>query len=264
MMADQDPASGAGSVEPVPGRGESRAAPARVIRRAFVLLLISFVSVVVGFVSPWGWSCFCMPLAMLLGLGVFVTARRLKPARDAAPGNALDVIRRVRNWLTVLGITTFVGSVFLSLGSLALARVIAKSPISLSHLRGIGMAMREYCKEHGDYPPTLHALIDAELAVPAQFLAPSDVLSDDDIAELQCSSYVYLGGRGEWRPDPDLILAYERVPLSVVGGSPFRPAWAQAVLFGDGEVRPLTPDDMAQAILRDRQKRHELGWPQGQ
>lgn len=230
---------------------------------AFALLGVSAACVVVSFASGTIWSCVAAPLASLGGAAAIAVAWRLRPVGGVSRFDLERALLVARAWLIALGVGSLIGGMLLVLVSLSLARQIAKSPVSWANLRGIGMAIEAYCQDRGSYPPTLHHLIEEGIVTPWQCYAPVDPVGEADVLDLGYSSYVYQPGIGQWNAQADVILAYERLPWSVLSTSGTSPVRAYAVLFGDGDVRPLQIQDMQQAVLRDRGKRLELGWPLG-
>ena len=58
--------------------------------------------------------------------------------------------------------------------TLARIRMVAKSAVTASDLRGIGQAINLYGQEHGDYPPEFDVLVATGVLVPQQLVSRSD------------------------------------------------------------------------------------------
>jgi len=128
----------------------------------------------------------------------------------------------------VAGGTAMATSILLP--SLSRSRELAKRAISVSNLRGIGMACHMYGSDHdGQFPPSLTALVEADLIAPGMLQSPRQ----PDAAE----AYVYVGGQSR-SSDSRNVLAYEK-PVGDEGTN---------VLFVDGHVEFLDLESFRQAV----------------
>ena len=136
-------------------------------------------------------------------------------------------------WLVAPGNTDVMAiamMVSILLPSLSRARELAKRAVSGANLSVIGQVIHIYANEHDDeFPPSLDVLIEESMITEKQLISPR--LDDDE------ESYVYIAGQNE-DSDPRNVLAYERM-LDGEGTN---------VLFVDGHVEWLRPDDFAQRL----------------
>ena len=163
---------------------------------------------------------------------------------------------------SVASAIAIIGCVDLAQVTLSRAREVAKAPVSASNLRGIGMGLKLYSADHNDYPPSFEELVTSGHLTWGQFWAMGDPEVPHDIPEEQArySSFVYQPGAGTWRPDAEVILAYERGAWTPLALRVFL-RYGRYVLFGDGRVTLLDDEAFNVARQRDVQKRAELGWP---
>jgi type II secretion system protein G len=120
------------------------------------------------------------------------------------------------------------------LPSLARARALAKRSISMTNLKGIGVAALMYADQHdGQFPPDLQTLVKEGLVGPTTLKSPLDCLDAE-------SSYVYVPGLSVKTPNPArTILAYEK-PENYRGEG-------TTALFVDGHV-----EFMSQQVLEEK------------
>lgn len=201
-------------------------------------------------------------VAALITLAGALTVAKVRRDPEAA---AEDNVRITRWQVTIaiLGAAVIIlGYVGLAMAALSRTREYAKSPISASNLRGIGIAMKMYVNQHLDYPPTACELVAAGETDWGQFQA----MGDPDVPhsgledEAEYSSYVYQPGRGDWQDDRRLILAYERgawTPLELR----MAPRYGRFVLFADGRVDGLDDEAFREARHDDAEAREKLRWP---
>lgn len=146
---------------------------------------------------------------------------------------------------------------------LARIRMVAKSPVTASNLRGLGQAIEVYGREHDDYPADLDILVTIGECAPNQLLSISDpargALGERNEPPYY-SSFVYRPGRGKPMSDLVLVIAFEREPWEPKDAR-LLTTCARWVLFGDGHVELLDDDGFASALRRDAERRRELGWP---
>ncbi len=117
------------------------------------------------------------------------------------------------------------------------------------NLRAIGQACRMYRTEHRRFPPDLAGLIHQKLAIPAMMVCPStghpapeyDPGRGRLLGEVD---YVYLGADYGTSCPKWLILCYED-PANHRGEG-------ANVLFADGTVRWLSPQELSSALARTR------------
>ena len=236
----------------------------RLSRRAMVATAVFLLTTV--FIHPA--IVILAVLSAIAAVGTSIEAarhnRRTPPEGDGQP-------RRRRTWPTAaVASVLLVGSIAMALTCLSMVRETSKSTISAANLRGIWCGLRNYHEEYASYPDSLHELILAGISCPTQCFCPFDPqawaprLNEADYlrpdAEGLYFSYIYQPGRGEWRTDPDVILAYERGPFS--RRMQFTDAYGHFVLFRDGSVRWLTPSELTEARRTDAARRRELGWPE--
>ena len=257
VRGQRDAASGAPAAVATPDRSRRRTHIAfALVTTGIVCLWLASAPPVIG-PSPW------IELALLLAIAGGVTAHRLRARGSGAPTDA-PLVGPVGAWLTLLSAMLLFGSTVALGVSLWAGHNAVKTPITRAHLRGIGMAVELYCGRHGDYPVTLATLVESGDCSPAIFLSMSDPHGIGSPDGPVYSSFAYVGGAGAYRPEPGVVLAYERVASKAYrrdGRSPF-PVPTHSVLFGDGQVRQLTPDELREAMHKDRARRAALGWPQ--
>lgn len=120
-----------------------------------------------------------------------------------------------------------------ALPSLARARTMAKSTVSMSNLRQIGVASIMYSEEHqGKLPPDLQTLVDSG-AMPEEILRSPQDESD------ATSSYIYIDGQTN-AMDPRNVVAYENPEI--------QDNKATNVLFLDGHVDRMNMDRFKQVL----------------
>lgn len=155
-----------------------------------------------------------------------------------------------------------VAYVMLALTGLSRTREYAKAAVSAANLRGVGMAMKLYTEEFGDYPSSPEDLVRAGRATGGEFQALQDPRAPGGPppgAPLY-SSYILQPGSGEWVSDSRLILAYERFPWTLAKPRLFA-THGRFVLFGNGHVRCLDNRVFEAARRADAVRRKELDWP---
>ncbi len=232
---------------------------------AFGLLLVAIVTAFAGLMRGWAPLVVAFPLVPIVAVAAMIAAGRVRLEGDARGLEAAGLAQLAGRWITAAGAVMVVLGAILVLEMLAVARTCSKAAVSWSHLRGIGQAIKLYHADYAEYPPHLHVLVGEGMCTPKQLMSPQDVVHESDVMALGYSSYLYQPGRGAWQADPGLVLAYERLPFGMHGTMEYgRPLRVQGVLFADGTVRPLSMDEIAEAMLRDRRKRIELGWPVGE
>ncbi len=195
-------------------------------------------------------------LAVATALGASIRHRRRRPRPQ--PQRAM-----------VLGVTLGIAICILG-GQAMLARRVwrsasedAKSAVAASNLRGLGIAVRLYCNERGEFPPSLQTLVDTGAYSWRQLRSPNDPqVREQDGRQVDSGygSFEYCPGLGDWPNAPDVVLAYEREAWSPVEAR-LSPRRARCVLFGDGRVLLLKEDEFATARQRSVRKRKELDWP---
>jgi len=118
------------------------------------------------------------------------------------------------------------------LPSLAKARQTAKSAVSASNLRGIGVACMIYANDHdGQFPDSFDALLDSGMITEKMLQSPSDY-PDPGV------SYIYIAGQNE-SGDPRNVVAYERL---------YDGLEATNVLFADTHVEQMSIEQFKQAL----------------
>jgi hypothetical protein len=205
-------------------------------------------------------ACSAAPLAVLFCLAAIIAAWLIRIPADTNPTDARRAMRVVRAWLIFLAILALPACTLLSLRGCSTFRVAQVSAVSSANLRGLGLGIKEYTEDFGHYPPALTQVLDAGIVTARQCLAPFDTACDEQTVKLGYSSFVYRPGIGPWNPQPDVILAHERLSWGTMsdGRTP-----AITVLFANGNTRLLTVKDFQAAMIRDLHKRRELGWPIG-
>lgn len=246
---------------------ESPQAPERSdagLKGALWCLVAALAAALIAQALTLQYVCFATLLLPATAIALFIAARRLSRAADStAPTTMQSTFRHVRVWLILLGLAALAVDALLFVDGRHDWLFVEVRAVTQSNLKGIGQALQEYCEDYQGYPARLDALIDDGLATQHQLISPFDyVYESERSAAAGYSSYAYIPGIGPWRAEPEVILAYERI-ASESTASTSRRGPTRPVLFGDGEVRILTDDEFAQAILRDRERRKELGWPLG-
>jgi hypothetical protein len=240
---------------------ESQPSPARrhnvSLHYPLATLFISGISLAAAYIGPTQHACAAFLAAVLAAFITVVLA-----VRAIAHGGVVHrhPQRVVGAWVAVLGFL-LAGSIVLA--GLAASRQFGKSAVSAANLKGIAAAVRAYCGEQEGYPDSLLALVDAGLCTTKQLFCGYDSISEGQVAELRYSSYFYVPGVGPWTAENDVVLTYERVPWSLGGDRWYESGRGYQLLFGDGGVRFVPRDEMAAVLLRDRERRLELGWPVG-
>lgn len=132
--------------------------------------------------------------------------------------------------------------------ALSHARATARQVQGASNLRQIGMGMHMYTNENrGRFPPDLGAIIEkGYIESPEVFVRPGSPvpvgLKPAELAQWvnKESHVVYLGaGKRVARVGPDEMVAYE---------TPDRPNKKVNVLFGDGHVEAVSPEEFEQLL----------------
>jgi len=210
------------------------------------------------------YVCFAALLLPATAVVLFIAARRLSRAADGAVTSSLQpTLRHVRVWLILLGLAALAVDALLFVDGRRDWLFVEVRAVTQSNLKGIGQALEEYCRDYQDYPARLDVLMDEGLATQHQLISPFDYVHESErSAAAGYSSYAYIPGTGPWRAEPEVILAYERIASESTASTSWRGP-TRPVLFGDAETRILTDDNFAQALLRDRERRKELGWPLG-
>jgi len=171
--------------------------------------------------------------------------------------------RRMSAWLLVLSAVLLVAGILTTMSALSVVRERVKTAVSRANLRGVGVAIRESAADHGEYPPALATLVEHDYASSRRMLSRYEPDLDAATHDSGYSSFAYVPGRGAFQPEPEVILAYERVAS---GARPVgRALWTipvHAILFGDGESVALDSDELRAAMHKDRARRAALGWPQ--
>ncbi len=113
------------------------------------------------------------------------------------------------------------------------------------NLRGIGSGMLNYAHGHGGkFPPSFQACIDDNENVRSQFVCP--MMADRPMTDLE-SCYVLVKGQSTY-DDPKNILVYERPANHSQEG-------IVHVVFVDGMVVPMTPDELDQKLDETAKRR---------
>ena len=140
------------------------------------------------------------------------------------------------------------------------ARESSKSLIGQGGLRSLGEAAKAYSMEHGEYAPSIVALVENLNVTPKQMISPDDPNLPYDWFGEGYSSFVYAPGGGHWRAEPNVVLGYAKGVWSAPEMRLF-PNRRRLALFGDGRVELLDEGDFARARRVDAEKRAALGWP---
>ncbi len=216
-----------------------------------VVMLAGHGMVIVGGI----FACWLAALINLVACFLAVGARRPKAAEPDPKASR----PRLGVALTA-GSLTIVVCVWMAMFAFGRTRVYSKSPITFANLRGIGQGMELYHKEWGDYPPTIEALATSQHCSPKQFRAVGDPDADELSETDPPTSFIFQPGTGEWRADPELILAFEREQWTPTELRLF-PVAGRQVLFTDGRVECLAPDEFTVAQQNDAKLRAAIGWP---
>ncbi len=198
---------------------------------------------------------------ILLGIIALVWAV-LQVWRTGAASHATRVRSAGRTVLTAAAIIVLLahGAAFI-LWYRAFADIRYISVYSGTNLRALGSAITGYSREERDFPSDFATLVNEGWTAPKLFLAPGDYrLGEAGPGEPLRTSYVYRPGTDANRPDPVLILAYERVAALHTDYAYFSPR-GRLVLFADGRVECLTDDAFRAALADDERRRTEIGWP---
>ena len=175
---------------------------------------------------------------------------RIKPRR-----------RAVQFQLLIAAITLLFAQVVLGMAALGAVREAAMSAVPRANLRGIGQALALYHRDTCAYAASLHDLLLFDLLSPKSLFNPYDHEAHElRVLEQGYSSFVYQPGQGDWRSDPQLILAYDRALFSSAQVRLLRPH-GRHVLFADGAARWLAPADFERHKDADRALRKRIGWP---
>lgn len=162
-----------------------------------------------------------------------------------------------------------IGYLLMSLTVLGNAREFGKSTVTTGNLRTIASGLRLYVESQGDYPPTFVELVSSQFEGSwDNFWSAGAVWKTHAYPEERESGpihggytdFVYQPGRGAWRTDPELILAYDREPWTILESRLF-PRYGRFVLFADNETRRLSEEEFKAARAVDRAMRERIGWP---
>jgi hypothetical protein len=208
--------------------------------------------------GPW-IICLLPLVGLVLSIVGSVGALRGRNGGETKPPR-----RAVRFGLLLAAIALLIVQIALGMAALGAARGAALSAIPQANLRGIGQALARYHRETGAYATSLHDLMALDLCSPRSLFNPFDFEADEArVRDQGYSSFVYQPGRGDWRPDPQVVLAYDRAPFSSAQFRLLRES-GRHVLFADGEARWLTTTDFERQRSIDRTRRQEIGWPEPQ
>jgi prepilin-type processing-associated H-X9-DG protein len=163
--------------------------------------------------------------------------------------------------ITLVAMVTFLMSVVpCSCGN---ATETAKRSVCSANLGGIGKALTMYADEHhGRFPQDTDVLVSRHMAIPDQFMCPSNLQADDDYAaarsylsgqpisprlhQVLCCCYVYIPGQDE-RCEAQNVLMYEKGECHNGKGS--------NVLFGDYHVEWVEPySKVEEFVAKTRQR----------
>ncbi|HUU97118.1 MAG TPA: hypothetical protein VM487_15375 [Phycisphaerae bacterium] len=111
-------------------------------------------------------------------------------------------------------------------------------PVCAANLRGIGMALSEYCDHYSTYPPSLQQLVETGLSTDGELKCPFAWFRERGETD-----YVYVTGLSPADP-ADWIIAYDH-PAN-------HPRRAFNVLYVSGEVKHLYMDDFVGEFKRFR------------
>jgi hypothetical protein len=197
------------------------------IAAMFVLLSLAIAWIVIlgrGLLVMYGQAIAVLAAILAVGAGL---------AAVGAGGRGAAAARN-RLMLLVVCVAILLGQFAFSLHVLGRTREYAKSPVTTSNLRGIGVAIGLYAADHGRYPDDFDALVAGGYSVPGQFIAVGDpdVPTDAGVKPVY-SSFAYRPPAGGPNSDPAIILAYEREAWSPDELRVF-PRYVRQVLFADG------------------------------
>ena len=162
-----------------------------------------------------------------------------------------------------------IGYILMSLTILGNAREFGKSTVTAGNLRAIATGLKQYVDSQGDYPPTFVELVSSQFngnwenfwsagAVFETHAFPEERATDSIPGEY--ADFVYHPGAGVWRTDPELILAYDREPWTILEEKLF-PRYGRYVLFANNETRRISEAEFEAARAADRAVRERIGWP---
>ncbi|MFH1747807.1 MAG: hypothetical protein ABIG44_12300 [Planctomycetota bacterium] len=160
----------------------------------------------------------------------------------------------------ILALAMCAAHAMLTITLMARARNAAFASVSASNLRGVGQCLAIYTREYSTPPPSFNELISSSLITPKQLISPFDPQSPgESINPPHYSSYVYQPIEDPDINDAMLIIGYERKPITTLDARLFS-RYGRWVLYGDGHVEALDAEAFERAILKDEQRRRELGW----
>ena len=111
-------------------------------------------------------------------------------------------------------------------------------------LRKIGKAIISYQKGHDNQnPPSLHQLVEIEALTPWDLVCPASTFGVGEC------SYEYRGADLENEADPEMILAYDKLPNH---------KGRRNILFADGQVKRPPEKFLKKFIDKDNQIRRQL------
>jgi len=171
---------------------------------------------------------------------------------------------QTRKQLLAISISTlilFMTNTMITLGVLAIGKLMACNSVSQCNLAGIGQGITSYCNDHGAYPNSPLDLVIACSVPHKQFIAPFDTKAHTPFDVNKYTSYAYVPGQGSKQNDPDIMLGYEREPFTMMSDRILFKKYGRWTLFDDGHVELLDEEHFQAAIRKDRQRRRELGWP---
>lgn len=134
--------------------------------------------------------------------------------------------------------------------------------VAPANLRGIGESVRRYYDEYDTSPATFDELIAGECITRRSLVWVFDdrrMLTNIDGAPLD-SSYAYHPGLWPEKQDAEVVVAFEKSPWTIKELRLFY-EFGHSVLFADGQVRFVAPEELASVLERDQRRREELGWP---
>lgn len=222
------------------------------------ILLAGAVCFGAGAIVFWGTVLgFLVAILTVAGAMAYTAAQR-EAFKELAERPAVG--RKLTAWAAAILI--MVGYVFLAMAVLSKAREYGKSPITHANLRAVGFALKQYATANHEYPTSLQELISLDELAPRSLHSFGDPqrLAHTDDERVPYSSFVYQPGLGEWRSEPQLILAYERLPWTPMNLR-IKTRYGRCVLFADGNVRRLAEHEFTAAKADDAARRGEVGWP---
>jgi competence protein ComGC len=228
---------------------------------AFALVMAGALCLFLSIAPPSLAFAPLVPTVPLLAIAAAVAACYLRAGRPGHP--AAPPARRISAWLLVLSAVLLVAGILTMMSALGVVHERAKTAGSRANLRGIGIVIREYAADHGEWPPALATLVEHDYVSSRQTLTRYEPDLNAATHDSGYSSFAYVPGHGAFQPEPEVILAYERVAS---GARPVgRSLWTvpvHAVLFGDGKSVSLDSDELRAAMRASQVRRAELGWPQ--